>query len=112
MSTDELSQTTAETNDHREAARTPLLQRPWVVPLALLTVIFIAYAVPPYLSLDPARARIQPMPPHVSYYPLLVSHIFLVRWRCWPPACRSGHGFANRTLPFIAGVGESTSLLH
>jgi uncharacterized membrane protein len=77
MSTDELSQTTAETNDPREAARTPLLQRPWVVPLALLTVIFIAYAVPPYLSLDPARARIQPMPPHVSYYPLLVSHIFL-----------------------------------
>jgi hypothetical protein len=43
----------------------------------LLTVIFIAYAVPPYLSLDPARARIQPVPPHVSYYPLLVSHIFL-----------------------------------
>jgi uncharacterized membrane protein YozB (DUF420 family) len=77
MSTDELSQTTAETNDHRETARTPLLQRPWVVPLALLTVIFIGYAVPPYLSLDPARARIQPMPPHVSYYPLLVSHIFL-----------------------------------
>ena len=58
-------------------ARTPLLQRPWVVPLALLTVIFIAYAVPPYLTLDPAHARIQPMPPHASYYPLLVSHIFL-----------------------------------
>ena len=77
MSTDELSQTTAETNDHREAARTPLLQRPLVVPLALLTVIFIAYAVPPYLTLDPAHARIQPMPPHASYYPLLVSHIFL-----------------------------------
>jgi uncharacterized membrane protein YozB (DUF420 family) len=76
MSTDELSQTTAETNDHRETARTPLLQRPWVVP-ALLTVIFIGYAVSPYLSFDPARARIQPMPPYVSYYPLLVSHIFL-----------------------------------
>jgi uncharacterized membrane protein YozB (DUF420 family) len=77
MSTDELSQTTAETNDHREAARTPLLQRPLVVPLALLTVIFIAYAVPPYLTLDAVHARIQPMPPHASYYPLLVSHIFL-----------------------------------
>jgi uncharacterized membrane protein YozB (DUF420 family) len=77
MSTDELKQTTAETNDHREAARTPPLQRPWVVPLALLAVIFIAYALPPYLTLDPAHARIQPMPPHASYYPLLVSHIFL-----------------------------------
>jgi hypothetical protein len=52
------------------------------------------------------------MPPHVSYYPLLVSHIFLGSVALLAPACRSGHGFANRTLPFIAGVGESTSLLH
>jgi hypothetical protein len=43
----------------------------------LLAVIFIAYALPPYLTLDPAHARIQPMPLHASYYPLLVSHIFL-----------------------------------
>jgi uncharacterized membrane protein YozB (DUF420 family) len=77
MSTDELSSTTAQTDNHREAARMPLFRRPWVVPLALLTAIFIGYAVPPYLSLDPVRARIQPMPPHASYYPLLVSHIFL-----------------------------------
>jgi hypothetical protein len=48
-----------------------------VVPLALLTVIFVAYAVTPYLTLDPARGRTQPMPPHASYYPLLVTHIFL-----------------------------------
>jgi hypothetical protein len=33
-----------------------------VVPLALLTVIFIGYAVPPYVSLDAAQARIQPTP--------------------------------------------------
>jgi hypothetical protein len=39
MSTDELSRTTAPTDDHLDAARTPLLRRPWVVPLALLTVI-------------------------------------------------------------------------
>lgn len=48
-----------------------------MAPLALLTVIFVAYALPPYLSLDPAQARIQPMPPHSSYYPLLVTHIIL-----------------------------------
>ena len=77
MSTDELSHSTSLADDHRAATRTPLLRRPWVVPLVLLTVIFIAYAVPPYLSLDPAQARIQPMPPHASYYPLLVTHIFL-----------------------------------
>ena len=44
-------------------ARTPLWRRPWVVPLALLTVSFVAYAVPPYLTLDPAQARLQPLPP-------------------------------------------------
>jgi hypothetical protein len=27
------------------------------LPLALVALIFIAYAVPPYLSLDPAQAR-------------------------------------------------------
>lgn len=77
MSTDELSRSTALADDPRAAQRTPLLRRPWVVPLALMTVIFIAYAVPPYLTLDPAQARTQPMPPHASYYPLLVTHIFL-----------------------------------
>jgi len=77
MSTDELSRTTSHKDDHPIGARTRLLRRPWVVPLALLTVIFIGYAVPPYLTLDPAHARLQPMPPHASYYPLLVTHIFL-----------------------------------
>lgn len=77
MSTEDLSRTNAQTDDHPPAARAPLLRRPWVAPLALLTVIFIAYAVPPYLSLDPAQARIQPMPSHSSYYPLLVTHILL-----------------------------------
>ena len=90
-------------------ARKPLLRRPWVVPLALLTVIFIAYAVPPYLSLDPAQARIQPMPPHASYPP--AGHPHLPRF-----------GSATRGLPsvvamashitrrwFIAGVAVSMS---
>jgi uncharacterized membrane protein YozB (DUF420 family) len=77
MSTDELSRPATLTDDHGFVARKPLLRRPWVVPLALLTVIFIAYAVPPYLTLDPARARIQPMPTYASYYPLLVTHIFI-----------------------------------
>jgi uncharacterized membrane protein YozB (DUF420 family) len=79
MSTDELSRLSLVEGMRPE----PLLRRPsrpalkGVVALALLTVAFIAYAVPPYLCLDPERARIQPIPPHASYYPLLVSHIFL-----------------------------------
>jgi uncharacterized membrane protein YozB (DUF420 family) len=93
MSTDELSRSTPRTDDHLAAAQTsPTRSMPpepvegraskgsalkGLVPLVLLTVIFIGYAVPPYLTLDPEQARIQPMPPHVSYYPLLVTHIIL-----------------------------------
>jgi uncharacterized membrane protein YozB (DUF420 family) len=93
MSTDELSRSTPRTDDHLAAAQTsPTRSMPpepvegraskgsalkGLVPLALLTVIFIGYAVPPYLTLDPEQARIQPMPPHASYYPLLVTHIIL-----------------------------------
>ena len=50
MSTDELSRSTSLADDHRAVARTPLLLRAWVVPPALMTAIFIAYAVPPYLT--------------------------------------------------------------
>jgi uncharacterized membrane protein YozB (DUF420 family) len=77
MSSDELTRTISQTDDHVTRARKPFLRRPWVLLLALLTVIFIWYALPPYLTLDPAQARIQPMPPHASYYPLLITHIFL-----------------------------------
>ena len=45
MSTDELSRTSAPTDDHPYEARTPLLRRPWVLPLALLTVIFLDQAI-------------------------------------------------------------------
>jgi uncharacterized membrane protein YozB (DUF420 family) len=76
MSTDELGHTISQTDDH-SGQGTPLLRRPWVVPLVLVTLIFVGYAVPPYLTLDPALARLQPMPSHPSYYPLLVTHIFL-----------------------------------
>jgi uncharacterized membrane protein YozB (DUF420 family) len=40
-------------------------------------VAFVVYAVPPYLGLDPSRARLQPMPDSPHFYPLLVTHIFL-----------------------------------
>lgn len=110
MSTEDLSRTNAQTDDHPPAARAPLLRRPWVAPLALLTVIFIAYAVPPYLSLDPAQARIQPMPSHSSYYPLLVTHILLGSAALLAACFRSGRGFARLIAPFIGGAVESMSL--
>jgi uncharacterized membrane protein YozB (DUF420 family) len=78
MSGQALRRTATRTPDvHRTPARTGLLRRPWIAPVALLTVIFVASALPPYLSLDPALARLQPMPAYRAYYPLLVTHIFL-----------------------------------
>ena len=107
VSTDELSRTTPKAADHRPAARTPLVRRPRVLPLGLLTASFIAYAVPPYLTLDPAGARILPMPPHPSYYPLLVTHIFLGSVALLAACLQVWPCFAAPTLRFIAGAGES-----
>lgn len=52
-------------------------RRPWVVPLAVVTLAFLAHAVPPYLTLDPAQARLAPLPPSPLFYPVLVLHILL-----------------------------------
>jgi uncharacterized membrane protein YozB (DUF420 family) len=105
----------------------PLDGRAWrgsalkgLVPLALLTVIFIVYAVPPYLTLDPAQARIQPMPPHASYYPLLVTHIFLgsvallaACFQVWPWLRRSRpaiHRLSGR-IYFMAALTASICVM-
>jgi uncharacterized membrane protein len=50
-------------------------RRPWIAPFAVVAVAFVAFSVPPYLSLDPARSRVPPpdnFPPH---YPILVAHV-------------------------------------
>jgi uncharacterized membrane protein len=41
-----------------------------------VTVGFLIYALPPYLTLDPSRARL-PVPHNPVFYPVLVTHIFL-----------------------------------
>ena len=45
------------------------------VALLFLAGAFIAYSLPPYLTLDPARSRIAPPAGAASYYPLLVGHV-------------------------------------
>ena len=77
MPTDELSPPTIRPADSPARPRMRWWRRPWVVPLMLLAVGFVVFALPPYLSLDPAQARLQPMPAFPGYYPLLVAHIFL-----------------------------------
>lgn len=43
--------------------------------LLLLVLAFVGYAVPPYLTLDPARSRIPIAGTPAGYYPMLVAHV-------------------------------------
>ncbi|HEX4359095.1 MAG TPA: DUF2306 domain-containing protein [Pseudonocardia sp.] len=61
---------------HRLSAHR-LLAHPGVGALAVLTAAFLAIALPPYLTLDPARSRSRGPADFPAYYPLLVTHIFL-----------------------------------
>jgi hypothetical protein len=57
------------TRRRRHPARTLAL------PLGLLTALFLVYALPPYLGLDPAKSRL-PQPAGTPwFYPALVVHI-------------------------------------
>lgn len=56
-------------------ARRRSSQRIWVPPLMLITVVFLAYSLPPYLGLDPSTSRIAPRAGYPLHYPLLVGHI-------------------------------------
>ncbi|MBY8870322.1 DUF2306 domain-containing protein [Micromonospora sp. PLK6-60] len=47
----------------------------WAVPLLLVAIAFVAYALPPYLTLDPSQSRLPVPEAHPQYYPLLVAHI-------------------------------------
>ncbi|TMR12980.1 DUF2306 domain-containing protein [Nonomuraea turkmeniaca] len=42
-------------------------RRPWVAPLAVVAVAFVAFSLPPYLSMDPSQSRVPApdfFPPH------------------------------------------------
>lgn len=58
------------------AGRPRAVRRPWIAPLALLTVAFLAFSLPPYLTLDPSQARLPVPDGYPWYYPMLVTHIF------------------------------------
>jgi hypothetical protein len=50
-------------------------QLPWVAPLVIVAVAFIAFSLPPYLTLDPSKSRVPPPKGFALYYPLLVAHV-------------------------------------
>jgi Predicted membrane protein (DUF2306) len=50
--------------------------RPWTIaPLLLVVVAFVAFSLPPYLTLDPAQSRVPVGGAVRGYYPLLVAHV-------------------------------------
>jgi uncharacterized membrane protein len=51
-------------------------RRSWsIIPIALVPLAFIAYSLPPYLTLDPTQSRIAPPAGLTGYYPALVAHV-------------------------------------
>jgi hypothetical protein len=51
-------------------------RRPWIFPLGALVAIFLAFSLPPYLSMDPGRSRVpQPESLGVAHYWTLVPHV-------------------------------------
>jgi hypothetical protein len=50
-------------------------RRPWIAPLATLSIIFVAFSLPPYLTGDPVRSRVPQPANFAAHYPLLVAHV-------------------------------------
>ncbi|MFP2964337.1 DUF2306 domain-containing protein [Myxococcus sp. 1LA] len=50
-------------------------QRPWIVPLAFISIVFVAFSLPPYLTLNPERSRVPQPDNFAAHYPLLVAHV-------------------------------------
>ncbi|WP_083880902.1 DUF2306 domain-containing protein [Nocardia araoensis] len=78
-------------------------QRPWVGPVLVLTFAFVAFSLPPYLTLDPARSRV-PDPGFAPHYPMLIVHvvcgsvaILTCGFQIWP-AFRRKRPAAHRLL--------------
>ncbi len=55
------------------AERVRWWRRPWIVPLGAIAVAFVAFSLPPYLSLDPRRSRVPST--FGLHFPLLVAHV-------------------------------------
>ncbi|GLZ77801.1 hypothetical protein Afil01_26080 [Actinorhabdospora filicis] len=93
--------------------RTPLLRRPWIGPLMLIAAAFMAYSVPRYLTLDPARTNVPAPEGFPQHYWLLSAHVVFgtvamttACFQIWP-AFRNRYPRAHRImgrLYVLAGV--------
>jgi uncharacterized membrane protein YozB (DUF420 family) len=50
-------------------------RRPWIVPLAIITAVFLVSTLPRYVGLDPTLSLV-PTDRGPAFYPALVTHIF------------------------------------
>ncbi|MEU5266486.1 DUF2306 domain-containing protein [Amycolatopsis sp. NPDC021455] len=85
-------------------------RRPWMVPLLLVVVAFLAFSVPPYLTFDPAQSRLRPPEHNAVYYPALVAHVLFgtvamvtACFQIWPAfraRHRRGHRITGRIYVF------------
>ena len=56
-------------------ARPRWWRRPWIAPLVALSIAFVAFSLPPYLSLDRTRSRVPQPDDFAPHYPVLVAHV-------------------------------------
>jgi uncharacterized membrane protein YozB (DUF420 family) len=89
-------------------------RRPWIVPLLLVAVAFLAFSVPPYLTFDPAQSRLRPPEGNSGYYPALVAHVLFgtvamvtACFQIWPAfraRYRRGHRITGRIYVFAGAL--------
>ncbi|MCY1074242.1 DUF2306 domain-containing protein [Archangium lansingense] len=79
-------------------------QRPWIAPLAIISILFVAFSLPPYLSLNPERSRVPQPDDFAAHYPFLVVHVvfgavaLLTTWLQVWPWFRQRHPVAHRLI--------------
>jgi uncharacterized membrane protein YozB (DUF420 family) len=76
----------------------------------LVAAAFLAFSVPPYLTLDPSLSRLKPPDGNNLYYPLLVAHVLFgtvamvtACFQIWPAfraSHRRGHRITGRIYVF------------
>jgi hypothetical protein len=94
-------------------ARKTWWRRPWIGPLALVVLAFLAFSLPPYLALDPAQSRVPQPDGFPAHYWFLVGHVIFgsvamigAVLQIWPWLRRTYpvvHRYAGRAYVF-AGV--------
>jgi Predicted membrane protein (DUF2306) len=87
----------------------------------LLTVAFLAFSLPPYLSFDPARSRVPVLLHYPWYYPMLVAHILFgsvalltACLQVWPWLRRrypAAHRLSGRLYVFAGALPASLAVL-